>query len=740
MSAPTYAQLKATTQDWKDNPLSRYVSLDKFAEYLDQYLDFMTSEGAIDPLSFQQFLQNVDAAAASAAAAESSLEGAGTAASNAAQHAIEAAQALADAILAKQQAIQAAANVRDGKSLGSWDPSTNMPALTSDASAIEDSGFYDVIVGGTLPNGSAFAGVNFGTNQVWKVADKIKKQGNLWYRVAFTVGEQSINTPQLALESVTTDILSKNIKAIKDWQATNYNQAAQVYYDGKIWESTANTLATDIPGLSTKWTSILSNLEYTVLLQNILYKWGILSSNNRLLLGIDKNDNLDANGISSRLAAAMGPVLAPILSPLISPIVQPLVEAAIKINIGYTERLSSKYKWGALGSNGGVLVAVDMEDNLDAKALSARLMEAISTKLSEAIKSSILTDVGYTVVENDKYIWGVLTPSGKVGIALTKDLKIVGNLEGLTTLNATVASLTDQLSDQNLLEIELWGDSLTAGAGGAGTTHPNVLQGLIGPKYVTVNCGVGGENVPTIAARIGAVPAQFTEGFTIPADTATEVEVSSMANIRLKNYKYSKDIKLLLQGHGQSVNPCYVEDVECTLRWTGSSVSDPAGKWMLKRNAAGAERVVKAGTLLHTYGSKRRRKARIHIYWMGQNGGYDTDVQLIEYIRACAEFHGQGNYVVLGLHTGTPAQRTALEDLCMKEFGLRYINLRKYMSTYALADLSLVPTQEDLTAMAEGTFPPSLWATTTDKIHGNSFFYRAVGTQVYKRLQLLGHF
>src|SRR5690606_8778503 len=58
-------------------------------------------------------------------------------------------------------------------------------------------------------------------------------------------------------------------------------------------------------------------------------------------------------------------------------------------------------------------------------------------------------------------------------------------------------------------DIVCWGDSMTAGAGGGGTSYPSVLESLIktiNPNANVRNSGVGGENSVTIAARQGGNP------------------------------------------------------------------------------------------------------------------------------------------------------------------------------------------------------------------------------------------
>lgn len=161
-------------------------------------------------------------------------------------------------------------------------------------------------------------------------------------------------------------------------------------------------------------------------------------------------------------------------------------------------------------------------------------------------------------------------------------------------------NIEDKIQDSitgNTTNVTNWGDSLTAGAGSSDHTHQEtilnaikekgypdldltatenitysiMMQKLLGSKYKVTNCGVGGENINTIAARLGANVAYATEDFILPQDE-TPVQISTYDS--KLNSAWGVQISPLLQGEGNSVNPCYVQGIECTLKWTGSDSSD----------------------------------------------------------------------------------------------------------------------------------------------------------------------
>jgi hypothetical protein len=279
-----------------------------------------------------------------------------------------------------------------------------------------------------------------------------------------------------------------------------------------------------------------------------------------------------------------------------------------------------------------------------------------------------------------------------------------------------------------ILYIRFWGDSLTAGAGGGGTTIVSVLQSLVGSKYTAVNHGVGGEDVNTITARQGGVPV-FTQGaFTLPADGST-VPVFTTTDLGVKN-KYGKQITPLLQGDGSSINPCWINGIECTL----SIVSN---QYYLKRNVLAAVHTnISAGSMLVLNGAKQKN-AHTNVYWMGQNVGYTNEAQLVSYYKDMISYNQNSNYIIIGLHSGTAASRQVLETLMENEFGLHFFNWRKYVVAYGLEDAGITATSGDNAAIAAGSIPPSLLF---DSVHLTAVGYTVLGNALFKYGKTIGLF
>lgn len=305
--------------------------------------------------------------------------------------------------------------------------------------------------------------------------------------------------------------------------------------------------------------------------------------------------------------------------------------------------------------------------------------------------------------------------------------------------------------NSDTIQVTNWGDSLTAGAGSSNHTNQEtvlnsiklkgysdlsltatdsitysiMMQNLLGDKYHVTNCGVGGENINTIAARLGANLAYPTQEFTLPIDT-TAVNIGNT----YFSSAWGENITPLLQGEGNSVNPCYVQGIECTLQWTGSN-------YTIQRVSKGDREItfsVKTPIILS--GSKLYRNTKLSVIWCWQNGGYSDDNELIEKLDKIINHVGTQNYLIIGLHSGTAETRQAQEELLSNKYGDKFFNWREYVSTNAMYDFGLSPTEGDLTEMAKGSIPKSLLH---DNVHLCAAGYAILGYKIIERFKDLGY-
>lgn len=326
---------------------------------------------------------------------------------------------------------------------------------------------------------------------------------------------------------------------------------------------------------------------------------------------------------------------------------------------------------------------------------------------------------------------------------MKKRLIMLGILIVVSVVGLVIYLKTEhrQPEREKILGIICWGDSLTAGTGGDGTTYPAVLQQLIQDNLIpgalsdsyeveVLNMGVGGEDTNTILGRNGAIPFVVAENLVIPAKAEpVEIRFQSAAG---------KAVAPLRQGTA-GIEWVEMNGVSGELNIDQESYTSSEYSYTFTRKDVGDPVEIPAGTPILTSGSVMGTDY-LTVIFMGENGGYDTYEELIAQQRAIIE-HQMGNkdrFIVIGLHTGTAKERADLEAAMKTEYGDKYINLREYMCTEGLKDAGLTPTSEDEEMMEKGMTPASLMI--SDQCHFNEYGYKLIGKLIYNRMDELGYF
>lgn len=269
--------------------------------------------------------------------------------------------------------------------------------------------------------------------------------------------------------------------------------------------------------------------------------------------------------------------------------------------------------------------------------------------------------------------------------------------------------------------IVCWGDSLTAGAG-AGSwdkMYPYILGKLTGLE--TKNMGVGGESASSIAERQGAIPLTINPVI-IPASGVVEITFRNTLG-------YGVD----LFGQGEAgINPCYIGEIEGTL-------SKENSKYYFTRTTKGEEIELSRPTLLETYASREyNNEDDVAVIWVGTNNKQNTAEEIIEIQEYMVDYLKTNKFIILGL-TFRPKDQTidgtGPEEVNKKmeqRWGRKFLDIRKYILEYGLADAGIEATQEDLEAIQNGEIPPSLLA---DIVHYNSYGYSVISGRVTSKIK-----
>lgn len=279
--------------------------------------------------------------------------------------------------------------------------------------------------------------------------------------------------------------------------------------------------------------------------------------------------------------------------------------------------------------------------------------------------------------------------------------------------------------------VACWGDSYTHEA----YAYPPILQRILGCDWHVYDGGIAGERTIEIAARQGAIRSYIKGSFTFDLSTSTiptegvYLETSELTVDEEKPFRktrWSNSTRLL--------NPCIVAGVECTV--TGSSVA---------RLVGGEEVNVPDGAQVQTYGARFCRDVDLTIIYMGANGGYNNDVDLlVKQHQAMIDFTENGEYLVLLYHnTDGP---TGYREKMKAAFGDRALDLRKIVNDRA-EELLLKTgvyksaeeiSEEDKQYIEKGRWPISFYKSKTDS-HPGEAGETAISFIIHDKMIKLGY-
>ena len=290
------------------------------------------------------------------------------------------------------------------------------------------------------------------------------------------------------------------------------------------------------------------------------------------------------------------------------------------------------------------------------------------------------------------------------------------NIKFMLFTDSTLYDLWNTINDVDYTtDLCFWGDSLTAGAGGSGTSYPSVCASELGITSFK-NCGVGGENANTIACRQGG------NSLILKAGPVSEYSLSELTDI------YGTTCNPLRQGSGSnSVNPIYINGVKCNLSVSQTSETDTKAKYTI----TGYNELLLAETPVKFSGCDI--KAKITVIFVGQNGP-----NLAERLSIIDSMISKINdkYIVMGLSTGNATSSSDEESKMLSKYGVHYFNTRNMLSKYGMAIMNLTPTTSDANEMRNGEVPSSL---RSDSVHLNANGYTALGKMLAQKIRACGY-
>lgn len=318
---------------------------------------------------------------------------------------------------------------------------------------------------------------------------------------------------------------------------------------------------------------------------------------------------------------------------------------------------------------------------------------------------------------------------GKIGVtADTETLKcfLWNEMTPITMQNSKTKTAYADTANKINTKINCWGDSLTYGANGEGTTYPGIIQSFVGNSVQVNNYGVGGEGTREIAGRQGGAPFVLLTDVTIPADTtAVAIELN--------------EGKILVQGGNTNYS---IDGIEGTL----TKVADAPKAYWFTRTTSGDAKSVAKGTEVLPVGVDC---SGINIIWTGANDKSALKKDFAGTKGKIFELHSKmiskiqnegGDYIVIGIADGANAYAAEDEELAeyqAAEYGDRFLDLRKILTeekTYDKYEITLSDTGK--TGLAKGCVPSDIIS--SDGLHFNKTGYDLIGKIIYAKLMSMG--
>ena len=266
-----------------------------------------------------------------------------------------------------------------------------------------------------------------------------------------------------------------------------------------------------------------------------------------------------------------------------------------------------------------------------------------------------------------------------------------------------------------------WGDSLTHGTGGGGTSYPSILS-TMARGFVITEEGIGGETSTQIAARQnGVLNALSVTGNSIPASGPVVVTANTAA----------------------------VPSVQGDWSSYGTLVGIPGllrrqsdDSFLFTRTTAGSVTSCPAGSAFTTDEGVLRRSTPM-LLWVGRNNASSRATVNAD-IAAMVAYSTSSNYLVLSVlngaseGVGTTAYTNIVTNLnadLATTYGTKFLDVRGYLVVHGLTDAGITATTGDVADVAADIVPRSL---RYDSVHLNAAGYSVVATQVYNKLRALG--
>lgn len=341
---------------------------------------------------------------------------------------------------------------------------------------------------------------------------------------------------------------------------------------------------------------------------------------------------------------------------------------------------------------------------------------------------------------------------------------MIKNLFGGAFAVLLLISCTDDIEKKLIV---CWGDSLTAPHNENGMkqvvkniltpihdfdiSYPNQMANMLPNSFTIVNCGVGGENTLAIMGRQGAAPLLLAHDVTILKENPVVIGNRDIPAF-VSSWDSTSTVNILNQSYwtngGSHVNPAYINDKAIELDSDDSYFYMHNGHVfyeytyrlkILNRHSKTTHDTLRTFSPIITQAMRDYRNAWCNVFFIGQNGGFRDAAELVRQIKAMINYSRCNNYIVISFHKPntvipTPKRMSEMEDTLAHTFGKHFINLRRHMLQYGLAEAGMTATKEDRDSIAHGNVPPQLMV---DGCHFTKQGYKIIAKLVEQKIRAM---
>ncbi len=232
-----------------------------------------------------------------------------------------------------------------------------------------------------------------------------------------------------------------------------------------------------------------------------------------------------------------------------------------------------------------------------------------------------------------------------------------------------------------------------------GLPYPAILQQLLGDGYTVYNAGDGGERTHAIMSRQGALRVYTKDEYRFDvSETVLLIDKGKGRGVATAEGVEPQWTDPM--GRDIPIRNVTIDGAPYRMEFTQFNWSDCTCETRLIRDNADKAVVIPKGTEVEIEVAKISKTNYCDIYFMGFNGGYSSDEELVAQHKQMIDYRGNDRYLIVA-RWGNPTTVEALR----KAYGDHVLVLVEYCAAGGMEKCGLTPTEQDKDCMQNGILP-----------------------------------